>query len=100
MGVIDIPIPDSHQHILSSVYLDMKSTKDRVFFASKEGMEDMIKGYNLLGDNAFKLLNVPMYGETDHLWYCSQHMFNNFFYDITDALEKSEEVLKTSKPIP
>ena len=93
MGVIDIPIPDSHKYLLSSVYMGMKSTSDSVFFVSKEGMEHTIKGFNLLSDNAFKILCVHQYGDTEYLWYCPQKMFNNFFYDISEALENSDELL-------
>lgn len=92
MGEIDIPIPDSHKYLLSSVYMDMNSTSDSVFFVSKEGMEHAIKGYNLLFDNAFKILDVPQYGETEYLWCCPQKMFNNIFFNISEALENFVEV--------
>ena len=102
MGVIDIPIPDSHKYLLSIVYMDMNSTSDNVFFVSKEGMEHTIKGFNLLSDNAFKILCVPQYGDTEYLWYCPQKMFNNFFYNISEVLERtlenSDELLKKDKP--
>lgn len=98
MGVIDIPIPDSHKYLLSRVYMDMNSTSDSVYFVSKEGMEHTIKSFNLLSDNAFKMLCVLQYEDTEYLWYCPQKMFNNFFYNITEALEKSDEFLKKDKP--
>ena len=74
------------------------SSTNNVFFFAKQGMEDVVRAMNLLADNEFKILQAPMYGEVETLWYCPQKMFNNFFYDISEALEKSDELLKKEKP--
>lgn len=94
MGIIDIPIPEDKEYLLESVYMNMDSPNNNVFFITKQGMESVIQAMNLLADNEFKILQAPMYGEVETLWYCPQKMFNNFFYDISEALEKSDELLK------
>lgn len=98
MGIIDIPIPEDKEYLLESVYMNMDSPNNNVFFITKQGMEAVIQAMNLLADNEFKILQAPMYGEVETLWYCPQKMFNNFFYDISEALENSDELLKKYKP--
>ena len=98
MGIINIPIPEDKEYLLESVYMNMDSPSNNVFFLTKQGMEGAIQAMNLLADNAFKVLQAPMYGEVETLWYCPQSMFNNFFYDISEALEKSDELLEKAKP--
>ena len=98
MGIINIPIPEDKEYLLESVYMNMDSPTNNVVFLTKQGMEEVIQAMNLLADNTFKILQAPMYGEAETLWYCPQNMFNNFFYDISESLEKSDELLKKDKP--
>lgn len=98
MGIINIPIPEDKEYLLESVYMNMDSPTNNVFFLTKQGMEGAIQAMNLLADNTFKILQAPMYGEVETLWYCPQNMFNNFFYDISEALENFDEVLEKAKP--
>ena len=93
MGIINIPIPEDKEYLLESVFMNRDSPNSNVFFLTKQGMGGAIQAMNLLADNAFKLLQAPMYGEVETLWYCPQKMFNNFFYDISEALENSDELL-------
>lgn len=98
MGTIRVPIPEDKKHLLSSVYVNLESPNSNVFFVTKQDMEGAIQAMNLLADNAFKVLQAPMYGEVETLWYCPQKMFNNFFYDISEVLENFDELLEKDKP--